>query len=127
MGWNCLSNPRFEISFANWRIINSYSNEHKMSFGMENPNMNIIVLVFSEEGCTIEMMRLTENNREVFSYSTTLPTTREFTIVEMRYKITEIVSLRLILFHRSCALYVMFIFIVKLVIPFKKTQKAIQD
>ena len=73
------------------------------------------------------MVRLTENNREVFSYSTTLPTTREFTIVEMRYKITEIVSLRLILFHKSCALYVRFIFIVKLVIPFKKTQKAIQD
>ena len=35
MRWNCLSNSRYEISFANWRIINSYSDEHKMSFGME--------------------------------------------------------------------------------------------
>ena len=50
------------------------------------------------------MVRLTENNREVFSNSTTLATTREFrefTVVEMRYKITEIVSLCVILIHRQ--------------------------
>ena len=47
------------------------------------------------------MVRLTENNREVFSNSTTLVTTREFTLVEMRYKITEIVSLCVILIHRQ--------------------------
>ena len=56
------------------------------------------------------MVRFRENNREVFSSSRTLPTTREFTIVEMRYKITEIVSLSLILIFRYVlSLYVKYV------------------